>query len=65
VVFQECGDELSQLVRTALGITKLRKLKKGKIVEDKATEKNIDLKKIKTCLELTLDGNSPGKEYLE
>jgi len=62
LLLQGCGDKLSQLVRTALGITKLKKLKKGKIVEDKATEKNIDLKQIKTSLELTLNANSSEKE---
>jgi hypothetical protein len=62
LLLQGCGDKLSQLVRTALGITKLKKLKKGKIVEDKATEKNINLKKIKTSLELTLNANLSEKE---
>jgi hypothetical protein len=62
LLLQGCGDKLSQLVRTALGITKLKKLKKGKIVEHKATEKNISLKTIKTSLELALDGNSPERE---
>jgi len=61
LLLQGCGDKLSQLVRTALGITKLKKIK-GKIVEDKATEKNISLITIKTSLELTLDGNSPERE---
>jgi len=62
LLLQGCGDKLSQLVRTGLGITKLKKLKKGKIVEDKATEKNISLRTIKTSLELTLNANSSEKE---